>query len=120
MIETTKDKFTPGPWEARIFHGMDGFGIYAAGKEHTITSANLYEHTTFSSAFERGEVEANGRLIAAAPDLMEALKDLQIRFTEMFNRRERPTYCTFHDANCDLILALATSTDAIKKATSCK
>ena len=58
-------KHTPGPW----FSQYDDNGFYEIGSESV----------TFTLAFTYGEGdtdEANARLIAAAPDLLEALQDV--------------------------------------------
>ena len=62
-------KHTPGPWgvrEAREMEGMD-FDIVTDGPEYAV--ASLYCHMGES-------VEADARLIAAAPELLEALEYL--------------------------------------------
>lgn len=60
-------KFTPGPWVAK---GTDIFTGYPVGRsqepEEIIYAMQLYE--------VEGTQEANARLIAAAPDMYEALK----------------------------------------------
>jgi len=58
MSET---KWTPGPW---IFSGLSSTGIgYVNARLQTI-----------AQAWDFPEAEANARLIAAAPDLLEALE----------------------------------------------
>lgn len=65
-------KHTPGPW------------LIAAGT--TVYALNAHGYNRFSAQAQRGhtsdkwptdeeELEANARLIAAAPELLEALKD---------------------------------------------
>ncbi len=51
-------KHTPGPWE------VDHDAIYCAGSGDTIAEID----------FARDEYSANARLIAASPDLLEALE----------------------------------------------
>ena len=54
-------KHTPGPWEVQIGIDPTGFACYFIGR--------------ISRPFiSRAEEEANARLIAAAPDLLEALE----------------------------------------------
>ncbi len=70
--EITAGAFTPGPWRLRddlmIFHpSLDGVAI--ANLTGAFVPANGYH----DHADERA---ANARLIAAAPDLLEALKAL--------------------------------------------
>jgi hypothetical protein len=57
-------KHTPGPWASR--NGR----IYQADREN-LTIANI------ARAFDGDYSEANARLIAAAPDLLSVLKELQ-------------------------------------------
>lgn len=60
-------KHTPGPWEA----WKDDEGAWGILKDHAFLT------TAFDPDFGMvaGSSEANARLIAAAPDLLEALKD---------------------------------------------
>ncbi len=61
---------TPGPWEAkdgtviRRDHDADGGATY------------LYDTVATMSIGVKGSPRANARLMAAAPDLLEALRDL--------------------------------------------
>lgn len=68
----SKQGFTPGPWSAckALPHSTE-FHVLAGTTEIAITYASdgLDEPTAFPS-------EANARLIAAAPDLLEALERL--------------------------------------------
>jgi hypothetical protein len=57
--------YTPGPWRA------DGFVIKSV--DQFVASAELMRREPFSAATK--ESHANARLIAAAPNLLEALKD---------------------------------------------
>jgi hypothetical protein len=64
-------QFTPGPWTVKAgdgcrgIHGTDGHGrIAKITMRRSITAANLTE------------LDANARLIAAAPDLLAALRAL--------------------------------------------
>lgn len=65
---------TPGPWEtkrAATPEAFPQFGVYAEnGNGHDL--AHVVSHGTARHA----ETEANARLIAAAPDLLEALQKL--------------------------------------------
>ena len=78
---TDKLKYTPGPWNARKGAGWIVVREHAvARREAAIVvgmtpSISLVSDPT-SPWFEEGESEANARLIAAAPDLLEALKAL--------------------------------------------
>ena len=68
----TKAKHTPGPWWAD-FDGedtFDGVEIQQVGRLHYVPVANVPVDYT-----DREEREANARLIAAAPDLLDALEE---------------------------------------------
>lgn len=56
---------TPGPWE------FNGGYIFGADKNETVI-ADIYR----SDVSDEGTWERNGKLIAAAPELFEALKGL--------------------------------------------
>lgn len=57
---------TPGPWE--IGFRKNGSAWFSMG------DATSGPHKQFNIGLEAGEDEADARLIAAAPDLLEALK----------------------------------------------
>jgi hypothetical protein len=70
-------KHTPGPWS--VFR-RDGYSTYIhainEGDEiNTFQVASCYCATSRKYFPTRDEAEANARLIAAAPELLEALKD---------------------------------------------
>lgn len=68
-------KHTPGPWN--VIEGVaDGGGI-AIGPD--LEDVGPHALVTFNG----GESEANARLIAAAPDLLEVLQDGYNRFETM-------------------------------------
>jgi hypothetical protein len=58
-------KFTPGPWIA------DGVEVYSTDCDHHAVANCSVNHTCRSS----DEAEANASLVAAAPELLEALRD---------------------------------------------
>jgi hypothetical protein len=60
--------------------------------------------------------DANAQLIAAAPELLDALKGLKLRFTELFNHYVRPTYSENSHPDDDLRLSLTDTNLAIRKA----
>jgi len=68
------NEHTPGPWECRPIAGdlsSPGYGIISFGSR---------QHGRVGSVAvrpgENGIAEANARLIAAAPDMLEALKEI--------------------------------------------
>lgn len=63
---TTESKHTPGPWTVGVDE-QDHGRPYVKDAEGYVVCALIFEPGT-------GEPEANARLIAAAPDLLEALR----------------------------------------------
>lgn len=63
---------TPGPWTAVSFSSVVGCPITAQPDPNQNTIVVAGTHSAFGADF-RGEVEANARLIAAAPDLLDVL-----------------------------------------------
>lgn len=64
-MKTQTVKHTPGPWKAELRDGMKTISSH----EEPYTIICKPHHAG-------GDVEANARLIAAAPELLEALEDL--------------------------------------------
>lgn len=63
-------KYTPGPWE------LNGMAIEIPDRFNvgmTATLARIYDERDI--ALDPAEIRANAHLIAAAPELLEALKD---------------------------------------------
>lgn len=64
--------FTPGPWEISRHHQKINGGWpahYMIGQQD-----EMYDHAIVLSSEDSGEGKANANLIAAAPDMYEALK----------------------------------------------
>lgn len=73
----TEPKFTPGPWsviKGRHFY-EDRFGVEIKGDD-------------FSIQPQMGMTEANAHLIAAAPELYEALEELLIQTRQYGHKPE--------------------------------
>ena len=68
-------KHTPGPW----FVEADGAGVYVMTETMMVASPSpMDRHPTDSDEYIDGpETEANARLIAAAPDLLDALQAIE-------------------------------------------
>ena len=65
--------FTPGPWRAEF---PDEISVRDADGGRIAILANLKGRLGMKGRRDTSEVEANARLIAAAPDLLEALKEM--------------------------------------------
>lgn len=75
--EMADSKHTPGPWEwlaDEDRHEADCVPVMA--KDGTLQIADIFAGTVNGSDMSVDEAEANARLIAAAPDLLEALEQL--------------------------------------------
>lgn len=72
-----KSKHTPGPWHFHKKQSEFAFRIDAAGDDWQ-ELATVYQVPPYTHLMEQGE--ANARLIAAAPELLEALT----RMREMY------------------------------------
>ena len=59
---------TPGPWEARPWKDKISFGVGPVGHHQDVVSV-------FQNTYLPGTSEANARLIAAAPDLLELVQE---------------------------------------------
>lgn len=68
-MKTKKEKFTPGPW--RVERHEKKIEIWSAN--HFVATP---EHDLFFSAEKHGLKEANAHLIAAAPEMFEALESI--------------------------------------------
>ena len=94
-------KHTPGPWEVH-YSPHHFFEIFAAAASRTIT--NVPTHMTDGAV-----QEANARLIAAAPELLEALAGLRASIGRMPADMSRPGWC-------EIVTALFEADAAIAKA----
>jgi hypothetical protein len=72
MNTKTETKHTPGPW--RVSEGMTPDTLLVRDDEHGI--AQVWAAYKPDGPLEVGTKEANARLIAAAPELLEALRYL--------------------------------------------
>ncbi len=73
-------KHTPGPWSVRKALGLGDLAIVAPSTQpdHSgfVILAECYEDIRDRGEHAVDECAANARLIAAAPDLLEALQDM--------------------------------------------
>jgi hypothetical protein len=107
---------TPGPWGVRKHE--KGFVVYYSDGEIRSNTAQCYDNTV---AEEHGTAEANSLLIAAAPDLLDALQTAETALTNLreVQRWDHPSnvdpYGLSHlDEGID---AIAVARAAIAKAT---
>ena len=102
-------KHTPGPWEMRELKG------YQSSDPVFLIEGNTTLHlmvVAFPDGHVVGENEANARLIAAAPDLLEACKALPD-----FDL-ESPDAADFVDHSSSFARAMILAREAIAKATN--
>ena len=98
------EKFTPGPWEKEYSARRDEWEIYIDGD--CIALASVYPNVP--------EYAANAALIAAAPELYEALKFAFPLFTHMPDCSQRIT--PDHACDCGYSEAISESGAALAKA----
>lgn len=67
-------KHTSGPWKLERLTGDHNVGVRVAGP--VVSGYTAFINTRWPHAEQRIEQEANARLIAAAPELLEALREL--------------------------------------------
>jgi hypothetical protein len=75
-------KGTPGPWRLEITHDMERINIHAPEMMQLATVRR------FRSGWPIGETEANARLIAAAPDLLQACELLLAVYAPLYSPTE--------------------------------
>ena len=70
---TTRPSHTPGPWD-----------VEPKGSRHFVDGADglAVAYLGWAGVRERSEIEANARLIAAAPELLEALERISTAYDE--------------------------------------
>ena len=97
-------KGTPGPWRVSekrgdlidIRHNSNGIGAISLNLAHVVARQSWLK-----------EAEANAKLIAAAPELLEALRQLRDYVEDV---------CAVSSSDCDKAHPLMLATAAIKKA----
>jgi hypothetical protein len=75
-INVATTKYTPGPWKVLVGHYSDStiHNIHATSEPFRIASIETVRGN--DSARSEAVAAANANLIAAAPEMLEALKDL--------------------------------------------
>lgn len=77
-----QSSFTPGPW--RVFeHSWCDTSIGAPGTSNAICRLDINHATEESQEADEAQMAANARLIAAAPELLEALQRLSAQCTRL-------------------------------------
>ena len=84
METSMTDKHTPGPWQAKERttepdnHGK--YSIYNSAENEYIASCDAY----LNGHHDTGKNQANARLIAAAPELLEALEEWSAPYIDYY------------------------------------
>lgn len=93
MSDNTKSPYTPGPWRAERAKRPDNTGgfDYAIADQDNQIVAECFEHTGYAGGTDRQyiiqPVQANAQLVAAAPDLLEALKSIRLYANDTLSGR---------------------------------
>jgi len=70
-------KHTPGPWEYRPAMNYIGYAIFPLGTLPSLAACERYGEVMTLTCFNfPGSTEANARIMAAAPELLEALEKI--------------------------------------------
>lgn len=83
-MKAFKEKFTPGPWEfSKTAHGEPGLSILSTDRSSDSEWVKWeIARVGLNSKRITSETEANARLIAAAPELLECLKSFPGAFCD--------------------------------------
>lgn len=78
--------YTPGPWiaDGKLVHAENGSALYIAECQN-VGVGERWSGTDYAS---EPHAEANARLIAAAPELLEVLESIEMRL-DAFNEAQR-------------------------------
>lgn len=80
-----KTEHTPGPWKT--------FGL-EVGQSRRNLICTLYQQAGDCVSMGTEKTKANARLIAAAPELLEALKDCQVQLAEYVEWHQKRGGCS--------------------------
>ena len=98
-------KHTPGPWKVTTDGEANFFGIEGKVNE----KPNWLFRVQCNGEMQVPEQQENLKLIAAAPEMLEALKDLSLQINEFFTHGE--------DYRHDALESMKEADEIIKKAT---
>lgn len=108
-------KHTPGPWRVEGPFDRKGGGECLAVSASVPISAILTVATVGFDASADATCRADARLIAAAPDLLEALRQAEVMLVEQEDALKREgLYCEFEGVNAEPAIIRARA--AIEKA----
>lgn len=71
---TERVTHTPGPWKIIDLPNADSIGVVPVKRPAGVKSRNVDDIASVSKSSEHYDARSNARLIAAAPDLLAALK----------------------------------------------
>lgn len=108
-------KFTPGPWVVETHHRMAADRVFAVWYVKGATEKGGSVGVAVQPAFSTDEHgEANARLISAAPELYEALREIAglVRDALGCTHIAAPSALALHNAQVKADVALAKATGA--------
>ena len=103
MPEMSIARYTPAPWTTKLSYAKDADGRLDVGIAATLMDRVGTPTVLIAGAFGRVgqdiwlDAEANARLIAAAPDLYEAIKGSMEYLEEQFGDCDEGCKCIMHD-----------------------
>ena len=103
---------TPGPWKIDKVLTMNAAPIITA-ETCWRNQSRVVAKAMYHSGSEDPEVQANAKLIAATPDLLEALREA-LDFIERFGKER---HLSAKDAQCAHCILIESAKTAIAKAT---
>ena len=89
-------KHTPGPWYADPSKRVTGFAVTHDGEPNPLAIALRKPANSYSKGISDIKALANARLIAAAPDLLEALSNL----FSVYAKPDQLICCSGHGCGC--------------------
>jgi hypothetical protein len=100
------NQFTPGPWDIEEVSGGHNFSIYEL--ETSIHLANVGDDSEFqgNGVLSGNKILANAHLIAAAPDLLEALNCMLSTFNHIGGINHNAKWAATHKARAAINKAL--------------